>query len=208
MSYYTYFYPERGYNNPQNRTVDQIKSQKRSNERAAERFKALLVATMVDSYYANTTDLNTFYDRIFAYVSFYQSYKDDIDKASWALTVESLYKEVDDGKEKEPIYFVNHFRYDSEYELDEAIENFENSASRVTSELLVLSRIKADSDTNVEEYLQSTYIDKVNEIIDEINYNVEEKNECEFFKKYWDTKKTEDDLAEEEEAKESNKEEK
>lgn len=208
MSYYTYFYPERGYNNPQNKTVDQIKSKKRSNERGAERFKALLIATMVDAYYANTADLNTFYDRIFAYVSFYQSYKDDIDKDSWALTVESLYKEVDDGKEKEPIYFVNHFRYDSEYELDEVIENFENSASRVTSELLVLSRIKADNDTNVEEYLQSTYIDKVNEIIDEIDYNVEDKNACEFFKKYWDTKKTEDDLAEEEEAKESNKEEK
>lgn len=210
MSYYTYFYPKRGYNNPQNKTDEQIKNQRSAYERSAERYKALLVATMVDAYYANTTDLNTYYDRIFAYVSFYRSYKDDIDKADWALTVESLYKKVDDGKEKEPVYFVNHFRYNSEYDLDEVLENYENAVSRITSLLLVLSRVKADSDTNVGEYLQSTYIDKVNEIIDEIDYNVEEKNSCEFFKKYWDTKKTEDDLAKDENFKvvESNKEKK
>lgn len=210
MSYYTYFYPKRGYNNPQNKTDEQIKNQRSAYERSAERYKALLVSTMVDAYYANTTDLNTYYDRIFAYVSFYRSYKDDIDKADWALTVESLYKKVDDGKEKEPVYFVNHFRYNFEYDLDEVLENYENAVSRITSLLLVLSRVKADSDTNVGEYLQSTYIDKVNEIIDEIDYNVEEKNSCEFFKKYWDTKKTEDDLAKDENFKvvESNKEKK
>lgn len=210
MSYYTYFYPKRGYNNPQNKTVEQIKNQRSAYERTAERYKALLVATMVDAYYANTTDLNTFYDRIFTYVSFYRSYKDDINKADWALTVESLYKEVDDGKEKEPVYWINHFNYDSEYDLDEVLENYENSTSRITSELLVISRIKTDSDTNVEEYLQSTYINKINDIIDEIDYNVEEKNSCEFFKKYWDTKKTEDDLAKDENFKkvENNKEEK
>lgn len=208
MSYYTFFYPTRGYNNPRNDNVNVIRSRKRMQSIKLEKFKALISAIMIDAFYAKTDDLNQIYDKLSFYVNSYVFSKDSIEKDDWALTVESLFTEAEkdkkEDKEYKVDYAVNHFRYDDEYDLDEVIENFDNNICYHITELLILSRIKPSDDSDTEDYLASTYIEKINDIFDAIDEEVDDYNSCKFYKEFWSTKKTESELYNEEKEKKDN----
>ena len=202
MSYYTFFYPTRGYNNPRNDNVNVIRSRKRMQSIKLEKFKALISAIMIDAFYAKTDYLDRIYDKLSFYVNAYVFSKDSIEQDDWALTVESLFteaeKEKKEDKEYKVVYAVNHFRYEDEYDLDEVIENFDNNICYHITELLILSRIKPSDDSDTEDYLSSTYIEKINNIFDAIDEEVDDYNSCKFYKEFWSTKKTETDLYNEE----------
>lgn len=208
MSYYTFFYPTRGYNNSRNDNVNVIRSRKRMQSTKLEKYKALISAIMIDAFYAKTDDLERIYDKLSFYVNAYVFSKDSIEKDDWALTVESLFteaeKEKKEDKEYKVVYAVNHFRYEDEYDLDEVIENFDNNICYHITELLILSRIKPLNDSDTEDYLASTYIEKINDIFDAIDAEVDDYNSCKFYKEFWNTKKTETDLYNEEKEKKDN----
>lgn len=208
MSYYTFFYPTRGYNNPRNDNVNVIRSRKRMQSIKLEKFKALISAIMIDAFYAKTDYLDRIYDKLSFYVNAYVFSKDSIEQDDWALTVESLFteaeKEKKEDKEYKVVYAVNHFRYEDEYDLDEVIENFDNNICYHITELLILSRIKPSDDSDTEDYLSSTYIEKINNIFDAIDEEVDDYNSCKFYKEFWSTKKTETDLYNEEKEKKDN----
>lgn len=204
MSYYTFFYPTRGYNNPRNDNVNVIRSRKRMQSTQLEKYKALISAIMIDAFYAKTDDLDRIYNKLSFYVNAYVFSKDSIEKDDWALTVESLFTEAekekkenkDDKEDKEykVDYAVNHFRYEDEYDLDEVIENFDNNICYHITEFLILSRIKPSNESDTEDYLSSTYIEKINDIFDAIDEEVDDYNSCKFYKEFWSTKKTESEL--------------
>lgn len=153
MSYYTFFYPTRGYNNPKNDSINVIRNRKRMQSTKLEKFKALISAIMIDAFYAKTDDLDRIYDKLSFYVNAYVFSKDSIEKDDWALTVESLFIEAEKEKKDKVDYAINHFRYEDEYDLDEVIENFDNNICFHITDLLILCRIKPSDDSDTEDYL-------------------------------------------------------
>lgn len=197
MSYYTFFYPTRGYNNPKNDSINVIRNRKRMQSTKLEKFKALISAIMIDAFYAKTDDLDRIYDKLSFYVNAYVFSKDSIDKDDWALTVESLFTEAEKEKKDKVDYAINHFRYEDEYDLDEIIENFDNNICFHITDLLILCRIKPSDDSDTEDYLSSTYIEKINDIFDSIDEEIDDYNSCKFYKEFWSTKKDESELYDE-----------
>lgn len=197
MSYYTFFYPTRGYNNPKNDSINVIRNRKRMQSTKLEKFKALISAIMIDAFYAKTDDLDRIYDKLSFYVNAYVFSKDSIDKDDWALTVESLFTEAEKEKKDKVDYAINHFRYEDEYDLDEVIENFDNNICFHITDLLILCRIKPSDDSDTEDYLSSTYIEKINDIFDSIDEEIDGYNSCKFYKEFWSTKKDESELYDE-----------
>lgn len=197
MSYYTFFYPTRGYNNPKNDSINVIRNRKRLQSTKLEKFKALISAIMIDAFYAKTDDLDRIYDKLSFYVNAYVFSKDSIEKDDWALTVESLFTEAEKEKKDKVDYAINHFRYEDEYDLDEVIENFDNNICFHITELLILCRIKPSDDSDTEDYLSSTYIEKINDIFDSIDEEIDDYNSCKFYKEFWSTKKDESELYDE-----------
>lgn len=197
MSYYTFFYPTRGYNNPKNDSINVIRNRKRMQSTKLEKFKALISAIMIDAFYAKTDDLDRIYDKLSFYVNAYVFSKDSIDKDDWALTVESLFTEAEKEKKDKVDYAINHFRYEDEYDLDEVIENFDNNICFHITDLLILCRIKPSDDSDTEDYLSSTYIEKINDIFDSIDEEIDDYNSCKFYKEFWSTKKDESELYDE-----------
>ena len=197
MSYYTFFYPTRGYNNPKNDSINVIRNRKRMQSTKLEKFKALISAIMIDAFYAKTDDLDRIYDKLSFYVNAYVFSKDSIEKDDWALTVESLFTEAEKDKKDKVDYAINHFRYEDEYDLDEVIENFDNNISFHITDLLILCRIKPSDDSDTEDYLSSTYIEKINDIFDSIDEEIDDYNSCKFYKEFWNTKKDESELYDE-----------
>lgn len=197
MSYYTFFYPTRGYNNPKNDSINVIRNRKRMHSTKLEKFKALISAIMIDAFYAKTDDLDRIYDKLSFYVNAYVFSKDSIEKDDWALTVESLFTEAEKEKKDKVDYAINHFRYEDEYDLDEVIENFDNNICFHITDLLILCRIKPSDDSDTEDYLSSTYIEKINDIFDSIDEEIDDYNSCKFYKEFWSTKKDESELYDE-----------
>ena len=197
MSYYTFFYPTRGYNNPKNDSINVIRNRKRMQSIKFEKFKALISAIMIDAFYAKTEDLDRIYDKLSFYVNAYVFSKDLIEKDDWALTVESLFTEAEKEKKDKVDYAINHFRYEDEYDLDEVIENFDNNICFHITDLLILCRIKPSDDSDTEDYLSSTYIEKINDIFDSIDEEIDDYNSCKFYKEFWSTKKDESELYDE-----------
>jgi hypothetical protein len=197
MSYYTFFYPTRGYNNPKNDSINVIRNRKRMQSTKLEKFKALISAIMIDAFYAKTDDLDRIYDKLSFYVNAYVFSKDSIEKDDWALTVESLFIEAEKEKKDKVDYAINHFRYEDEYDLDEVIENFDNNICFHITDLLILCRIKPSDDSDTEDYLSSTYIEKINDIFDSIDEEIDDYNSCKFYKEFWSTKKDESELYDE-----------
>lgn len=197
MSYYTFFYPTRGYNNPKNDSINVIRNRKRMQSTKLEKIKALISAIMIDAFYAKTDDLDRIYDKLSFYVNAYVFSKDSIDKDDWALTVESLFTEAEKEKKDKVDYAINHFRYEDEYDLDEVIENFDNNICFHITDLLILCRIKPSDDSDTEDYLSSTYIEKINDIFDSIDEEIDDYNSCKFYKEFWSTKKNESELYDE-----------
>ena len=197
MSYYTFFYPTRGYNNPKNDSINVIRNRKRMQSTKLEKFKALISAIMIDAFYAKTDDLDRIYDKLSFYVNAYVFSKDSIEKDDWALTVESLFTEAEKEKKDKVDYAINHFRYEDEYDLDEVIENFDNNICFHITDLLILCRIKPSDDSDAEDYLSSTYIEKINDIFDSIDEEIDDYNSCKFYKEFWSTKKDESELYDE-----------
>lgn len=197
MSYYTFFYPTRGYNNPKNDSINVIRNRKRMQSTKLEKFKALISALMIDAFYAKTDDLDRIYDKLSFYVNAYVFSKDSIEKDDWALTVESLFTEAEKEKKDKVDYAINHFRYEDEYDLDEVIENFDNNICFHITDLLILCRIKPSDDSDTEDYLSSTYIEKINDIFDSIDEEIDDYNSCKFYKEFWSTKKDESELYDE-----------
>lgn len=197
MSYYTFFYPTRGYNNPKNNSINVIRNRKRMQSTKLEKFKALISAIMIDAFYAKTDDLDRIYDKLSFYVNAYVFSKDSIEKDDWALTVESLFTEAEKEKKDKVDYAINHFRYEDEYDLDEVIENFDNNICFHITDLLILCRIKPSDDSDTEDYLSSTYIEKINDIFDSIDEEIDDYNSCKFYKEFWSTKKDESELYDE-----------
>lgn len=197
MSYYTFFYPTRGYNNPKNDSINVIRNRKRMQSTKLEKFKALISAIMIDAFYAKTDDLDRIYDKLSFYVNAYVFSKDSIEKDDWALTVESLFTEAEKEKKDKVDYAINHFRYEHEYDLDEVIENFDNNICFHITDLLILCRIKPSDDSDTEDYLSSTYIEKINDIFDSIDEEIDDYNSCKFYKEFWNTKKDESELYDE-----------
>ena len=197
MSYYTFFYPTRGYNNPKNDSINVIRNRKRMQSTKLEKFKALISAIMIDAFYAKTDDLDRIYDKLSFYVNAYVFSKDSIEKDDWALTVESLFTEAEKEKKDKVDYAINHFRYEDEYDLDEVIENFDNNICFHITDLLILCRIKPSDDSDTEDYLSSTYIEKINDIFDSIDEEIDDYNSCKFYKEFWSTKKDESELYDE-----------
>ena len=193
MSYYTFFYPTRGYNSD-NDSVTVINSKKHVQEIKLEKNKALISAMMIDAFYAPTDNLERIYDKLSFYVNSYVFSKDSIEHDNWALTVESLFTEAEKEKRDKVEYAVNHLVYDTEYELDEVIENYENNICFHITELLILCRIKPSDESDVEEYLSSTYINRINDIFDSIDEEIDDYNSCKFYKEFWATKKEESDF--------------
>lgn len=201
MSYYTFFYPKRGYNNPNNDNANVINSRKRTQSIHMEKYKALISAMMIDAFYAPTDNLDRIYDKLSFYVKCYAYSKDSFEKEDWALAVETLFKEAEKDKRDKVDYVINHFKYQDEYDLDEVIDNYENNIRYQITQLLILCRIKPSNESDTEDYLSSTYIDKINYIIASIDEEVEDYNSCKFYKEFWDTKKDESELYEESEEK-------
>lgn len=197
MSYYTFFYPTRGYNNPKNDSINVIRNRKRMQSTKLEKFKTLISAIMIDAFYAKTDDLDRIYDKLSFYVNAYVFSKDSIEKDDWALTVESLFTEAEKEKKDKVDYAINHFRYEDEYDLDEVIENFDNNICFHITDLLILCRIKPSDDSDTEDYLSSTYIEKINDIFDSIDEEIDDYNSCKFYKEFWSTKKNESELYDE-----------
>lgn len=197
MSYYTFFYPTRGYNNPKNDSINVIRNRKRMQSTKLEKIKALISAIMIDAFYAKTDDLDRIYDKLSFYVNAYVFSKDSIEKDDWALTVESLFIEAEKEKKDKVDYAINHFRYEDEYDLDEVIENFDNNICFHITDLLILCRIKPSDDSDTEDYLSSTYIEKINDIFDSIDEEIDDYNSCKFYKEFWNTKKDESELYDE-----------
>lgn len=197
MSYYTFFYPTRGYNNPKNDSINVIRNRKRMQSTKLEKFKALISAIMIDAFYAKTDDLDRIYDKLSFYVNAYVFSKDSIEKDDWALTVESLFTEAEKEKKDKVDYAINHFRYEDEYDLDEVIENFDNNICFHITDLLILCRIKPSDNSDTEDYLSSTYIEKINDIFDSIDEEIDDYNSCKFYKEFWSTKKNESELYDE-----------
>lgn len=197
MSYYTFFYPTRGYNNPKNDSINVIRNRKRMQSTKLEKFKALISAIMIDAFYAKTDDLDRIYDKLSFYVNAYVFSKDSIDKDDWALTVESLFTEAEKEKKDKVDYAINHFRYEDEYDLDDVIENFDNNICFHITDLLILCRIKPSDNSDTEDYLSSTYIEKINDIFDSIDEEIDDYNSCKFYKEFWSTKKNESELYDE-----------
>ena len=193
MSYYTFFYPTRGYNSD-NDSVTVINSKKHMQEIKLEKNKALISAMMIDAFYAPTDNLERIYDKLSFYVKSYAFSKNLIEKYDWALTVESLFTETEKEKKDKVEYAVNHLVYATEYELDEVIENYENNICFHITELLILCRIKPSDESDVEEYLSSTYIDRINDIFNSIDEEIDDYNSCKFYKEFWATKKEESDF--------------
>ena len=197
MSYYTFFYPTRGYNNPKNDSINVIRNRKRMQSTKLEKIKALISAIMIDAFYAKTDDLDRIYDKLSFYVNAYVFSKDSIEKDDWALTVELLFTEAEKEKKDKVDYAINHSRYEDEYDLDEVIENFDNNICFHITDLLILCRIKPSDDSDTEDYLSSTYIEKINDIFDSIDDEIDEYNNCKFYKEFWSTKKDESELYDE-----------
>lgn len=197
MSYYTFFYPTRGYNNPKNDSINVIRNRKRMQSTKLEKFKALISAIMIDAFYAKTDDLDRIYDKLSFYVNAYVFSKDSIEKDDWALTVESLFTEAEKEKKDKVDYAINHFRYEDDYDLDEVIENFDNNICFHITDLLILCRIKPSDNSATEDYLSSTYIEKINDIFDSIDEEIDDYNSCKFYKEFWSTKKDESELYDE-----------
>lgn len=197
MSYYTFFYPTRGYNNPKNDSINVIRNRKRMQSTKLEKIKALISAIMIDAFYAKTDDLDRIYDKLSFYVNAYVFSKDSIEKDDWALTVVSLFTEAEKEKKDKVDYAINHFRYEDEYDLDEVIENFDNNICFHITDLLILCRIKPSDDSDTEDYLSSTYIEKINDIFDSIDEEIDDYNSCKFYKEFWSTKKNESELYDE-----------
>ena len=62
-----------------------------------------------------------------------------------------------------------------------------------------MCRIKPSKESDIEEYLSSAYIDRINDIFDSIDEEIDEYNSCKFYKEFWDTKKDESELYKESE---------
>ena len=194
MSYYTFFYPTRGYNNPKNDNTNVINNRIHRQSLNLEKYRALISAMMIDAFYASTDDLDRIYDKLSFYVNAYTYTKNSIEYDDWALTVESLFKEAEENKEDKIDFEVNHLGYHDEYELDDVIENYEKVINSQITQLLILCRIKPSDKSNTEEYLSSEYIEKINDIFDCIDEEIDECNRCKFYKEFWNTKKNESEL--------------
>lgn len=204
MAYYTFFYPTRGYNNPKNDNVNTINNRKYAQSIKIEKYKALISAMMIDAFYATTDNLERIYDKLSFYVKAYVFSKDTYEYNNWALTVESLFTAADKEKKDKAEYEINHFVYEDEYDVDEVIENFDNNISFQITQLLILCRIKPSNKSDTEDYLSSTYMEKINDIFDCIDEDIDEYNSCKFYKEFWNTKKTESELYNEEKEKKNN----
>ena len=194
MSYYTFFYPTRGYNNPKNDNTNVINNRIHRQSLNLEKYRALISAMMIDAFYAPTDDLDRIYDKLSFYVSAYTYTKNSIEYDDWALTVESLFKEAEDNKDDKVDFEVNHLGYEDEYELDDVIENYEKVINSQITQLLILCRIKPSDKSDTEEYLSSEYIEKINDMFDCIDEEINEYNSCKFYKEFWNTKKNESEL--------------
>lgn len=62
---------------------------------------------------------------------------------------------------------------------------------------MILCRIKPSDDSDTEDYLSSTYIEKINDIFDSIDEEIDDYNSCKFYKEFWSTKKDESELYDE-----------
>ena len=194
MSYYTFFYPKRGYNNPDNLQESSLIQKKREAQQDVARYKAIIKALMIDAYFNeadNLAGLDRLYDKIRSYVYMYKSYYDDLEKYDWAVSIEDKFKEVDEGKEKEVRWAVNHLNFYDENELDSIIESENNIVDNAAERLIILSRIKVKNkdDNDLKTYLQESYMEEIDDIFSQIEYTVEKAHACKFYKEFWSTKK-------------------
>lgn len=185
MSYYTRFYPDKSkylekYDDPK-----VVSNKIEQDQRSIDKYRTYIKAAMVDAYYKERVE-----DAANSIYTYWWLLKDSLyekETLDWILTVIS-------SKEEKPYVEMNHAQCNSEYELKDSIESYDDMITDTFCRLLVLSRVKYSSEEgNVMEYLQYEYQNKIDEILDTITDCVLDKCKDEFMLENFSRKFNEDE---------------
>lgn len=182
MSYYTYFYPK-DYN-PDNLTSEEIENRKKQNNITIKEAKRSIKLYMIKAY--SNDNPNAYTRLIETYLEMYISAlksNADLETITWIDSELNEFKSV----------AINHARCNSEYELQEYINGTEERLEEQLDELLILACIKTPKE-DVSEYLKTEYMEGIEEIFSYIEESVFDMSRDKFMLKYFDTKKTEEEL--------------
>lgn len=191
MSYYTYFKPTKDKYNPTNLSSDNInKNIKEVSERIKEYTLSLKVC-MVDAYYQGTMKCMPHLRAFFNILSSYYKTKVSYENILWIEGELGEFGSVG----------INHADCPAKDYLEESIEEDNNLIDKALEELLILASIKPfygkeDSDEE-SSYLRNEYQRNIDGILEEMESNINELAKDQFMLDYFDTKKTEADLAKE-----------
>lgn len=198
MSYYTHFYPPKDLYNENGLSSDEINKQITEVKDNIAREKILLKGETVSAYYVKTT-----YEVINLLKYIWKSLLWDyerLNKLEWADRIDNNMKEYKSVA-------INHAKCDSEYELQDNIDNSKAYIQRLFEELVILTRIRFSKENDNERYdrrdtemsyLSSDYIQKVDEILDFLEEIEDDISLNQFMLDAYDGHKGEDELSEEE----------
>lgn len=172
MSYYTYFKVPAGYRS-KGKSINDLKNRLARVEELILNYKLNLLAVMIQSFYKNS--IFTIKDSFDVWLSCIKEKKD--------LKVALEYFEGDDAA-------FNHAEANSEYELEEFINNYNNLLNMCLEDLVVLSNIKPEE--NVEEYLRYNYVSAINTILKNAQEVVNDISLRQLWLDCFNTKKEED----------------
>ncbi len=173
MSYYTYFKVPAGYRS-KGASLQDIKWGFESIKETIFNYKLNLLSVMIQAFYKNN------YSAIkVAFLVWLDSVKKERD-----LKVALEYFDGDDNAA------FNHAEANSEYELEEFINNYNNLLNIYLEELVVLSNIKPEE--NVQEYLRYDYVNAINTILKNAQEAVADISLRQLWLDCYNTKRTED----------------
>lgn len=196
MSYYTYFKPTKDKYNPDNLSTDELNQKVSQTENKIKELKLYLRLYMIAAYYEGSlkyiNHIQTYFNSLVYCLKKAESYRS-------ILWIDSELKEYN-------MVGINHADCPSEYYLKDLIKSDNERIDKAFEELLILSSIKPFHDKKDPDeesaYLREEFQNDMDSIFDGLEGNIAELSQDQFMLDYFDTKKTESELSEEENNKE------
>lgn len=191
MSYYTYFTIPKNYRD--SRDENAIKRDMGVREMSLKRSKNELRAAMIDAYYSKSyKESANLINIVWSGIIYDMTTIENYNTALWA-------RELKDGSTE-----YNHANCDSLYEVQDNLQDDQNTLDTLYGDLLCLSRVRfkdesdyTDDPHTERDYLLYEYQNKITDIIDNAQSIIEEMSKYKIWIDCWDTKKTETELEEE-----------
>lgn len=196
MSYYTYFYPIKEQFNPRNLSDEEIAKQINTEQTVLQNGKLMFKVFMVECYYGEIANmlptLRTLFYGIVSHYKTLQSYD----------TIRDIAHELANYS----CVAINHAECPDKGFLQSKIDDENNFIENQLASLAVLAAIKPFTkaeykgtyNSNEVEYLQTDYMEAIDDVFANIGMAVSTISSLQFQLDYFDTKKEEKDLADDE----------